>query len=76
MIKSEPYYWVVCDRCGERADYGDWSALADASQAVDLLDEYWIKIQGRKGELHYCVNCTVWNEDEDQMIVKVDVDPA
>ena len=21
MIKSAPYYWVICDKCGEKAEY-------------------------------------------------------
>jgi hypothetical protein len=71
MIKSEPYFWVECDRCGERAEYGDFSAMADASQAVDGLD--WITIRGKEGiELHYCEDCTVWSDEEDEFVVNME----
>lgn len=69
-IKSAPYYWVECDRCGAKADYGDFSAMMDASQAVDLLgDDGWVTVKGKDGEMHFCPSCTVWSDDEDKFVV-------
>jgi hypothetical protein len=53
-LKSAPYYWVECDNCGNRIDYGDFSALADDGQAVDgALDSEWTT----DGDRWHCFNC-------------------
>jgi hypothetical protein len=69
-IKSEPYYFAVCDRCGAKADYGDFTAMADAGQAGDYLDDQdWLTVGSRDGgEKHYCGNCTVWSDEEDELV--------
>ncbi len=55
-IKSAPYYWVVCDNCGVRDEYGDFSAMSDSGQAVDLaIDADWSEQGGR----HHCPACPV-----------------
>ena len=54
MIKSEPYYWVVCDKCGARCEYGDFSAMADEGSAVDGAVESEWSVQG---ERHHCPAC-------------------
>lgn len=63
-VRSEPYFWAVCDGCGDRAEYGDWSAMATADQAVECL-EGWVTVDGKDGEMHYCFGCTVWSDEED-----------
>jgi hypothetical protein len=71
-LKSAPYYWVECDKCGGRADYGDYAAWMDASSAVEQLDDSgWLTINSEKGELYYCTDCTVWS-DEDCLVVRGD----
>lgn len=53
-LKSEPYYWLVCDECGERADYDEFSAFEDVGQAYDrALDLGWTS----DGERDHCENC-------------------
>ena len=53
-IKSAPYYWVECDNCGERCDYGDLAAYDDAEMAVDIaLDSEWTG----KDDLQHCPAC-------------------
>lgn len=46
-LKSEPYYWVKCDSCGKRCDYGSFTAWrnedlskfgCDDCPSVELLD--------------------------------------
>lgn len=53
-IKSAPYYWVECDGCGARCEYGDFSAMADPGAAVDgAYDDEW----SVQGERHHCPSC-------------------
>lgn len=55
-IKSAPYYWVVCDKCGARDEYGDYSALSDPGDAeTQSLEGDWTK----QGERHHCPECPV-----------------
>jgi hypothetical protein len=54
MIKSAPYYWVECDKCGARCEYGDFSAMSDAGAAVDdAVSDDWTA----RGEQHHCPSC-------------------
>jgi hypothetical protein len=47
-IESKPYYFAVCDECGEVADYGDWTAWSDPGQAVDMaLELEWSDEDGK-----------------------------
>lgn len=55
MIKSNTYYYVVCDNCGRRADYGvehESEAWRTPDNAVDLLPAFWTT-NGR----HHCPRC-------------------
>jgi hypothetical protein len=53
-LKSAPYFWVECDTCGIRAEYGDFSAMSDASSAIDgAVDSEW----STQGERHHCPAC-------------------
>ena len=55
-LKSEPYYWLECDNCGERADYGEYSAWSDVSQVIDAaVDAEW----SIHGDVHHCPACPV-----------------
>jgi hypothetical protein len=69
-IESKPYYWLACDRCKSVAEYGDFSAMADASQAVEMAEDgEWLIVRSANGtEHHFCLNCTVWSDDEDCMV--------
>jgi hypothetical protein len=54
MIKSAPYYWVECDNCGERCEYGEFSAFANSGAAIDsATDSDWTS----QGERHHCPDC-------------------
>lgn len=53
-VKSAPYYWVECDNCGARCEYGDFSAWADKSYAIDsAVDGDWYA----DGDKHHCPDC-------------------
>ena len=53
-IKSAPYYWVECNNCGSRCEYGDFTAMADDGQAVDgAVEDEW----SVQGERHHCPSC-------------------
>ena len=54
-IHSVTYYEVHCDCCNDPAEYGDFSAWADQSTAVEQLDDEWATIE----EKHYCRECWV-----------------
>lgn len=51
-VKSELYFYLVCDNCGERADYSEYSAWADVGQAVDAADDWT-----QDGEKFHCPSC-------------------
>ncbi len=53
-LKSEPYHWLECDRCGARAEYGEFSALQNPGQAIDdALDDDWTT----DGMEYHCPAC-------------------
>jgi hypothetical protein len=53
-LKSAPYYWVVCDNCGARCEYDEFSALENEGCAIDMaLDSEWSMQGGR----HHCPDC-------------------
>ena len=53
-MKSAPYYWLVCDNCGQPADYGDYTAMGDEGYAIDCaLDSEW----STDGEKYNCPSC-------------------
>jgi hypothetical protein len=53
-VKSAPYYWLECNGCGVRADYGDFSAMEGVGEAIDLaLDSEW----SMQGDRHHCPAC-------------------
>ena len=51
-IRSAPYYWVECDCCEERVDYGDsgYAAWQERKQATGNMDD------GKLAVLGYWVN--------------------
>jgi hypothetical protein len=54
-LKDAPYYWVECDGCGERCEYGDFSAMSDPGQAIDgAVDSEWT--DDGDGH-HHCPSC-------------------
>lgn len=59
MIKEVTYYQAACDCCGADADYGDYSAWADAGDAVSYADPEFQKV----GEDLLCESCWCWPED-------------
>jgi endogenous inhibitor of DNA gyrase (YacG/DUF329 family) len=53
-LKSAPYFWVECDGCGDRCEYGDFAAWADADYAIDGATEAdWTELDGK----HHCPSC-------------------
>lgn len=67
-IESAPYFWVICDDCGERDEYGEVWAWAESDQA-ELV---WTDSQNHvKDGKHYCEGCLVWcPECDDELTVK------
>lgn len=73
-LKSKPYYWVDCDRCGQTCDYGDYSAMYDESQAVEgARDNEWLVTDDGH---HYCDDCTTYDEETDERINLPPIDHA
>jgi len=65
-IRSAPYYWVECDCCEERVDYGDsgyaaWQERKQATGNMDDADFQTVEVDGVEQQL--CPNCWVWPED-------------
>jgi hypothetical protein len=53
-VHSKLFYWLTCDNCQERIDYGDFAAMSDESDAIDAaLDSDWTT----DGTKHHCWNC-------------------
>ena len=53
-LKSAPYYWVTCDNCGQRCDYGDYESLSSQDDAVQMaIEADWTK----RGDRHHCPDC-------------------
>lgn len=53
-LEEAPYYWVECDGCGDRCEYGDFSAYADSGMAIDgALEADWTT----DGTKHHCPSC-------------------
>jgi hypothetical protein len=60
-LKSEPYYFVVCDGCGQAADYDDYTAWKDPGTAIDMaIDSEWT----RKDETFHCTACPSLDPEE------------
>lgn len=56
-LESRPYWFTVCDNCGHRADYGDftaWEQPAGAEEA-SLACEWTTDLAGR----WHCPSCPV-----------------
>ncbi len=55
VLKSEPFYWLECDKCGRRStEDGEFAAWADGGQAEgDAMDSGWHVEGGR----HLCEKC-------------------
>jgi hypothetical protein len=61
-IKSKPYYWVECNRCGESAqEDSDYSAWADDDQAESAAEEIGWSIRSDR-KAHHCPECPRWCE--------------
>lgn len=68
MIHEVTMYQAECDRCGHiEDDYGDFAALDDPVQAVDLAlnTDVWVKV----GDRLLCDDCWTWSAD-DEMVEK------
>ena len=70
MIKSALYYWLTCDRCGQKStkdtQYEAWSSEVEAvDQAVDFE---WLIDEHGNG---FCDKCVQWcPKCEDKLISK------
>jgi hypothetical protein len=62
-LKEGPCYWVVCDRCGERNDGGDFCIWVEPDGALDDVDGsgWWAE-----GGNHICPDCTPTDRDDDE----------
>lgn len=63
MIKSAPFYFVVCDGCGRKAnEYSDYEAWSDVDGAVfEATESGWTTDgEGR----HHCHKCPIIGEGE------------
>jgi hypothetical protein len=66
-LDARTYWSVVCDRCGEDAfKDGEFTAYSDREGALADLGDDWLVFDG----LHYCVGCTVWDDDKDELVAK------
>jgi hypothetical protein len=76
-LREAPYYWLECDRCGGRAEYGEFSALADDGEAETLaLEDDWTA----DGTRHRCPACpplgTKWTSPQGVTHLVPDVGPC
>jgi hypothetical protein len=61
-IKSKPYYWVECNRCGESAqEDSDYSAWSDEDAAVFEAENSGWSIRS-DCKAHHCPDCPRWCE--------------
>ena len=59
-LKSAPFYWLECDHCGRRADYGDFSALDSEGDAIQAaFDSEWHESY----DGFYCPDCIAWDDE-------------
>jgi hypothetical protein len=63
-IKSAPYYWAVCDRCGDRHEYEEYTAWADADTPDDMAQDSGWHVEGGN---HICEDCIPHGPDWDEM---------
>jgi len=67
-VQSAPYFWVVCDRCGQRHDHEEYSAWQHEDEAEMVADDsdWWIE----RGN-HVCPGCQPhppdWDDDHDKV---------
>lgn len=72
-IRERPYYWVECDRCGQKDD-DEFSAWYEADQAVEVAESsgWWVE-DGH----HICPDCEPhppdW-DDEHEAAARGDAD--
>jgi hypothetical protein len=59
---------VICDRCGISAHKdAEYDAYGDQGSAeLDAEERDWLIGDGK----HWCDNCLVWDEDEDEWVPK------
>lgn len=56
-VKSAPFYWLICDGCGEKStEGGDYDSWSDENGAIeDALNSDWVAQDGE----HFCFDCQV-----------------
>lgn len=60
-ISNAPYYFAVCDNCGERADYNEFSAFEEPGHAIDeAISAEWTQ----DGEKFHCPACPPLDVDD------------
>jgi hypothetical protein len=72
-VKSAPFYWLVCDRCGVKStEDSHFAAWADEGQAYDEAnDRGWVSIPG--GD--FCEDCSpVICEECDEQVATTEWD--
>jgi hypothetical protein len=55
-LKSEPFYWLICDNCGAKStEGGEYAAWGAADTAIeDAMCSDWLEHKG----MHYCDGCS------------------
>ena len=62
-ISSAPYYFAVCDNCGERADYDEFSAYEKPGMAADeAICAEWTQ----DGDKWHCPACPPLDDEADE----------
>jgi hypothetical protein len=62
VIKSAPYYWIICDGCGANAQEGDYSAWKEVEGAEAEAEASDWTIEGGR---HLCPACQPDEDEED-----------
>ena len=64
-VEEVTMYRLLCDGCGMSAQDGDYYAWADADAALfEATESDWNVIEDK----HYCPECTIWDEEKDELI--------
>ncbi len=65
MIASRIYYFIVCDNCDRRADYGCRpEAWRNPDLAINQLPSFWTS----DGQRHHCPDCPQLAEENWQEV--------
>lgn len=67
MIKEVTLHTIICDGCGKNiCDNTDYSCMDEEFLDMEMSEQDWLEIDNK----HYCTNCTEWDEEKDERILK------